>query len=171
LTTSVALPRIRQDAELGVVVGHRTQVRTLAFAGLIAVATACSATGSSLAPEGQEAFFGVANETTSDAVVRLVGEKDSLNLLIPAGTLTRLPDPDPKTFGAVVAAHILAPDCHVALASFLDAMGWNLGGRWTITSSGIEPSFTPAEAGWPIATATAACEGQPVPRLTPPPAA
>ena len=151
--------------------GHRDLVRIAIVASLIGAVSACGGTASSPVPEGQGAFFGVANETTTDAVVRLVGEKDSLNLLVPAGTFARLPDPDATTFGPVVAAHILAGDCHVALASFLDAKTWDLGGRWTITSSGIEPSFTPAEAAWPIAAPTATCESQPVPKLTPPPAA
>jgi len=140
-------------------------------AGSIAAVSSCASIASSPVPEGHDAFFGVANETTTDAVVRVVGEKGSLNLLVPAGTSARLPDPDATTFGAVIAVHIFARDCHVALASFLDAQTWDLGGRWTITSSGIEPSFAPADATWPIAASTATCGSQPVPKLTPPPAA
>lgn len=162
--------------------GYRGLVRVTAGAVLIAAVSACAGTAPSPVPQGEDAFFGVANQTTTDAVLRLVGEKETLNLLIPAGTSARLPDPDATTFGKVVAAHILSSDCHIGLSSFFtdprgpgttsdSATTWELGGRWTITASGIEPSFAPAESAWPTASPTATCESQPVPKLTPPPTA
>lgn len=153
----------------------RTALTVLA---LVASIAGCGSTSSS-APEVMP--FGVANLTSTDAVVRMVGDLGTLNLLVPAGSTLRLPTPDAASFGTVRAVHILSGECRIGLSSFFtpirgpgasgsDQTTWDLGGRWTISASGIEPSFDPA-GDWPLALPTATCQTKIVPNPTPPPVA
>jgi len=150
----------------------------LAALALVAGMAGCGSPSSSSAEADP---FGVANQTTTDAVVRMVGDRGTLNLLVPAGTSLRLPSPDAASFGAVRVVHILSSECRVGLSSFFtpvrgpgasgaDQTTWELGGRWTITSSGIKPSFDPA-GDWAVAQPTPICATTTVPSVTTPPAA
>jgi hypothetical protein len=159
--------------------GSRRAIRgVLVVLALVASVVGCGSPASSAAKVEP---FGVANQTMTDAVVRIVGDGGTLNLLVPAGASLLLPSPDAASFGAVRAVHILSSECRVGLSSFFtpvrgpgasgaDHSGWDLGGRWTISSSGIEPSFDPA-GDWPAAQPTPICETTTVPSVTAPPAA